>query len=108
MWADAQFIVLNFGIDENGCYLGNTGGHSMFNKLNAHWRALLCVGTITHDEYRRVTFRKHYRIIKEFTAPFETSDSVIVKSGLRLRSTLTQLTQCPYQQAVQESDDAIS
>ena len=52
MKTGAQFIVLNFGIDELGRYLGNTGGHSMFEKFNAHWRTLLDAGTITPDEFR--------------------------------------------------------
>ena len=29
-----RFICLNFGIDEKGRHLGNTGGHSMFDKFN--------------------------------------------------------------------------
>ena len=108
MQEGARFIVLNFGIDEKGRFLGNTGGHSMFDKFNDHWRALLNAGKITRDEFRRATFVQHYRTVEEFEAPFADSDGAVSKSGLRLKSSRTQLTQCPYYRAFQASEGAMS
>ncbi len=108
MQEGARFIVLNFGIDEKGRFLGNTGGHSMFDKFNDHWRALLNAEKITRDEFRRATFVQHYRTVEEFEAPFADRDGAVSKSGLRLKSTRTQLTECPYYRAFQASEGAMS
>ena len=65
-----RFVCMNFGIDEKGRYLGNTGGHSMFDKFNQHWRTHLDQGIITKEEYINTTFAQHYRTVEEFCAPF--------------------------------------
>ena len=41
-----RFICINFGIDEKGRYLGNTGGHNMFNNFTKHWKNLEQKGII--------------------------------------------------------------
>ena len=66
----AKFICLNFGIDENGMYLGNTGGHSMFDKFNEHWQRLREEKVISQDEYEKATFAQHYRTLEEFKKTF--------------------------------------
>ena len=93
-----RFICLNFGIDESGRYLGNTGGHSMFDRFAYHWKSLLNNGTITEDEYKSATFSQHYRTISEFRKPFDNQNSKVYKSGLRLKSIRTRLTKCPYKE----------
>ena len=45
-----RFVCMNFGIDEKGRYLGNTGGHSMFDRFNQHWKTHLDQGIITKEE----------------------------------------------------------
>ena len=91
-----RFISLNFGIDEKGRYLGNTGGHCMFDKFTFHWKALQKKGIISNDEFISATFTQHYRTVEEFIKPFENPDSKVSKSGLKLRSYKTMLTDCPY------------
>ena len=86
MKSGSQFIVLNFGIDEEGRYLGHTGGLSMFDKFTQHWRSLLNVDKITQEEFRRGTFVQHYRTLDEFKAPFANHDTPVMKAGLRLKS----------------------
>ena len=108
MKSGSQFIVLNFGIDEEGRYLGNTGGHCMFDKFTQHWRALLTAGRITQDEFRKATFVQHYRTLEEFRAPFDNANSPVAKAGLRLKSATTQLTKCPYQQAFLDAEGKMS
>ena len=84
-----RFICLNFGIDEFGRYLGNTGGYSMFDRFEYHWKSLLNNGIITEDEYKSATFTQHYRTISEFRKPFDNQNSKVYKSGLRLKSIKT-------------------
>lgn len=91
-----RFICLNFGIDEQGRFLGNTGGHSMFDKFNDHWKLLNQQNIITNDEYISATFPQYYRTIEEFKEPFNNPNSDISKSGLKLKSIATRLTKCPY------------
>ncbi len=91
-----RFICLNFGIDEKGNHLGNTGGHSMFDKFSYHWKKLEKKGTITNDEFIAATFTQYYRTVEEFKKPFENPKSKVSKAGLKLRSCSTQITDCPY------------
>jgi len=108
MKSGSKFIVLNFGIDEEGRYLGNTGGFSMFDKFTQHWRELLNKEKITQEEFRRATFVQHYRTLEEFKAPFESSDTPVMKAGLRLKLASTQLTKCPYRKAFVDADGSIT
>ncbi len=94
--AGGRFLCMNFGIDEKGRYLGNTGGHSMFDKFNEHWLSHFEEGLITEEEYVSATFAQHYRTMEEFCYPFKNKDSVISKAGLKLLSCKTKLTKCPY------------
>jgi len=91
-----RFICLNFGIDEKGRFLGNTGGHSMFDKFSFHWKKLEIEGIISNKEYIDATFAQHYRTVDEFLMPFKDPQSLISKTGLRLKSYKTSLTNCPY------------
>ena len=103
-----RFVCMNFGIDEKGCYLGNTGGHSMFDKFNQHWKAQLDQGIITDEEYTNATFAQHYRTVEEFCAPFNDKMSKISKAGLRLLSCSTKLTRCPYREAYEKNIHSMS
>ena len=103
-----RFICLNFGIDESGRYLGNTGGHSMFNRFAYHWKTLLNNGIITEDEYKSATFSQHYRTILEFRKPFDDKNSTVYKSGLRLKSCKTRLTKCPYKENYKKNIKSIT
>ncbi len=94
-----RFICLNFGIDEQGQYLGNTGGQHMFDHFHKHWLALFEDGSITAEEYKRASFSQYYRTMDEFCAPFNDPDSAIRKAGLKLKSCQSKLTKCPYEAA---------
>ena len=103
-----RFICYNFGIDDQGRFLGNTGGVHMFNTFEKHWRALRDDGTITAEEYRRATFSQHYRRMEEFLAPFDDSESAVSRAGLKVRHASSMLTPCPYRQAYEDSNGAMS
>ena len=103
-----RFICLNFGIDEQGRYLGHTGGQSMFDNFTSHWRALRDDGRISEEEFNRATFAQHYRTVDEFTAPFADPQSAVRQAGLRLLSVETRLTPCPYNAAFQNAGKEMS
>ena len=103
-----RFICYNFGIDDQGRFLGNTGGVHMFNTFDKHWRALRDEGTITGEEYRRATFTQHYRTMEEFLAPFEDPESPVAKAGLKVRHASSMLTPCPYKAAYDDSNNTMS
>jgi hypothetical protein len=103
-----RFICLNFGIDEEGRYLGNTGGKHMFDHFHKFWRALHDDGGITKDEYERATFVQYYRTIEEFCAPFADPDSHVSRAGLVLKSSFTKLTKCPYEAAFRSASGEMS
>ena len=46
-----RFVCINFGIDEKGRYLGNTGGHNMFDNFAKHWKNLETKNIISKDEF---------------------------------------------------------
>ena len=91
-----RFVCINFGIDEEGRCLGNTGGHVMFDKFTKNWKLLQEQGIISEQEFINATFTQHYRTIEEFRKPFDDKDSAISKSGLILKSCETMITDCPY------------
>tara|TARA_B100000902_G_scaffold280737_1_gene266582 strand:+ start:422 stop:1543 length:1122 start_codon:yes stop_codon:yes gene_type:complete len=98
-----RFICINFGIDENGRYLGNTGGNSMFESFHRHWRQHLENGIITKEEFVSATFPQHYRTIEEFSRPFLGHNCLANEIGLRLNKCFTKLTKCPYQQQFEDN-----
>ncbi len=91
-----RFICINFGIDEEGRYLGNTGGHNMFNNFSKHWKNLEKEGIISNQEFINATFTQHYRTVEEFREPFDNPNSEVSKSGLKLKSCKTMFTDCPF------------
>ncbi|WP_050930044.1 hypothetical protein [Aestuariivita boseongensis] len=97
-----RLVLYNFGIDEQGRYLGHTGGQSMFDMFARLWRALVEDGTITEDEYRATNFPQHYRTVEEFAAPFRNTDNPVYKAGLRLEEIGTLHTRCPFEQSFTE------
>ena len=103
-----RFICINFGIDEKGRCLGNTGGHVMFNNFAKNWKQLENQGLITNQEFINATFTQHYRTLEEFKKPFENKDSVISKSGLVLKSCETMITDCPYKIHYLKNKDTMS
>ena len=102
-----RFICINFGIDEQGRYLGNTGGNSMFDSFRRHWKNHLDKGIITKDEYISATFPQHYRTVEEFSRPFHGKDSFASKIGLKLNRCFTKLTKCPYRKQFDNNKESI-
>jgi hypothetical protein len=103
-----RFICLNFGIDAEGRYLGNTGGKHMFDHFHKFWKTLYEKGSITKSEYEGATFVQYYRTMEEFCAPFSDPNSEVTRAGLVLKSSSTKLTKCPYEAAFHDAGEGMS
>ena len=64
-----RLVFMNFGKDEQGRYLGGTGGVDMFDTFDALWKELASEGKITEHEYVNASFSQFYRTKEEFSAP---------------------------------------
>ncbi|UJR17419.1 hypothetical protein I4U23_004314 [Adineta vaga] len=107
--AGGVLVFANFCIDEQGHYLGATGGPiNMFDWFAKHWRKLKNNGEITESEYHNGTFQQYYRTVNEFTAPFQDENSSIRRAGLVLQNVTTHVTKCPYAAQFREHGDAIT
>jgi hypothetical protein len=102
-----RLVFLNFGIDEQGRYLGHTGEADMFDTYDRLWRELRDEGRITAEEYVRATFAQFYRTTEEFAAPLNPGGPAHA-AGLRLLSLRTGIVKCPYRRAFEEANGAMS
>ena len=103
-----QLVMLNFGIDEQGRYLGNTGGVNMFNTFATLWKQMSQEKVISDTEFKNTAFPQYYRTIDEFCAPLRDETSPVFKAGLRLVSAHTGVVRCPYRHAYDEAGGAMS
>jgi hypothetical protein len=101
-----RLCLFNFGIDEEGRYLGNTGGPNMFDTFNEIWAEFAEEGRITRAEYRSTNFPQHYRTVEEFTAPFKDVNSSVFRAGLHLEHIETRVVRCPYARDFESHGDA--
>lgn len=101
-----RLALFNFGIDEAGRYLGNTGGVSMFDTFNELWRDLAGQGAISQDEYRNTNFAQCYRTVDQFCAPLTDEESPVYRAGLRLGHVETRVVRCPYERDFAGHGDA--
>ncbi len=100
-----KLVLVNFCIDDDGNYLGNTGGVNMFDNFNANWQQFLDDGIITSDEYAAMTLPQYYNSTDEFTAPLLQKDSAVYKAGLRLVEINTGIVPCPFAQDYKKHKD---
>lgn len=101
-----RLCLFNFGIDEEGRYLGHTGGVSMFDTFSRIWTDLAGSRMITSEEAAAAVFPQHYRTVAEFTAPFHDTAPPVHAAGLRLEHVETRVVRCPYAVAFAEHRDA--
>ena len=92
-----RLALFNFGIDDQGRYLGHTGGVSMFDMFNELWAELASEGLITAAEYAATNFPQCYRTVAQFTAPLNDRSSPVYRAGLRLEHVESRVVRCPYE-----------
>jgi hypothetical protein len=103
----ARLVLVNFCIDEQGRYLGNTGGINMFDCFNRNWQQLLDEGVITASEYKAMTLPQYYNRVEEFSAPLLDEQSEVYKSGLRLSDIETAVVPCPFAEDFKQHGNAV-
>jgi hypothetical protein len=103
-----KLVLANFCVDEQGRYLGNTGGVNMFDTFTKHWRDLMETGQISETEYRSATFPQFYKTLEEFVSPFQDPNSPVRRAGLVLEHASTRVTGCPYAANFQVHGDPVA
>ncbi|MEM7067345.1 MAG: SAM-dependent methyltransferase [Pseudomonadota bacterium] len=98
-----RLCLFNFGVDDEGRYLGNTGGQNMFDTFSELWASLVDDGTITSQEYLNTNFPQCYRTQSEFTAPLDDTSSEVYRAGLRLEHVESRVVRCPFKQDFTEN-----
>lgn len=101
-----KMVLVNFCRDEQGQYLGNTGGVNMFDTFNAIWLEFLRDGKIEQGEYEAMTLPQYYNTIGEFSAPLVDESSNCYKAGLRLENIETGIVPCPFAEEFKQHGDA--
>lgn len=91
-----KLVLVNFCIDRNGQYLGNTGGVNMFHTFNELWLEFVKLGRVTKDEYVAMTLPQYYNTVEEFSAPLADPTDPAYQAGLRLEHIETQVVPCPF------------
>jgi hypothetical protein len=99
----ARLCLFNFGIDEEGRYLGNTGGVNMFDTFADLWREMRDEGVITGREFAATNFPQCYRTQSEFTAPLLDEAGPVHAAGLRLEHVEARVVRCPFEQDFTEN-----
>ncbi len=92
----SKLVLVNFCIDEQGRYLGNTGGVNMFDQFNSNWQQFVDDGVITVEEYNAMTLPQYYHTVEEFSAPLLHKRSPVYEAGLRLVDIETAVVHCPF------------
>ena len=100
-----RLVLVNFGVDDEGRYLGNTGGVNMFDTFDAIWRSFVKDNTITEAEYRAMTLPQYYKSVEEFRAPLDDSDSPVSRAGLSVEHCETRVVPCPFASDFQQHGD---
>jgi len=101
-----RLVLINFARDEQGRYLGNTGGVNMFDTFNQIWLDFVDAGRIARDEYENMTLPQYYNTVEEFSAPLTDPDDPVYRAGLRLEHIDTRLVLCPFAESFREHGDA--
>lgn len=101
-----KLVLINFARDEQGYYLGNTGGINMFDTFNQIWRSFLAEKRISQVEYEGMTLPQYYNSVEEFKAPLTDKADAVYQAGLRLDHIDTRIVKCPFAEAYREHGDA--
>ena len=100
-----RLVLVNFGRDEEGRYLGNTFGVNMFETFNEIWKEFMEGGRISRGEYQRMTLPQYYNTVEEFTQPLTDPTSPVYLSGLRMVDIHTNIVPCPFAEEFKRHGD---
>ncbi len=91
-----KLVLINFGTDEQGHYLGNTDGINMFDTFNDIWLSFVEQKRINQREYENMTLPQYYNSVEEFSEPLINSEEAVYQAGLRLDRIDTRIVKCPF------------
>lgn len=97
-----HFLLVNFGINDQGHYLGNTEGVHMFNQFHRLWQDMVAEGKIHAEELQRMNFPQYYRRPDDYRRAL--SDPAL-EGKLELVAIEDLTTPCPYRAALHSSGD---
>ncbi len=101
-----KLVLINFGKDEQGRYLGNTGGVNMFDTFNEIWLSFIGQKRISQKEYENMTLPQYYNSVEEFSAPLVSTKEAVYQTGLRLDHIDTRIVKCPFAEDYKTHGDA--
>ena len=101
-----KLVLINFAKDDQGRYLGNTGGVNMFDQFNLIWQGFVEQGRITRAEYENMTLPQYYNTDEEFSAPLQDQDDPVYQAGLRLEHIDSRIVKCPFAESFAQHGDA--
>lgn len=101
-----KLVLVNFGIDEAGRYLGNTVGVNMFDTFHEIWQEFLAADRISAQEYKSMTLPQYYNTVEEFSAPLLDKNNPCYQAGLRLEHIETAVVPCPFAEEFKVHKDA--
>ncbi len=102
-----KLVLINFGTDEKGQYLGNTGGINMFDTFNEIWQSFVDEKRVSQKEYENMTLPQYYNSVEEFSAPLTNPDEPVYQAGLRLDHIDTRVVKCPFAKDFESHGDSI-
>ncbi|MCA1761856.1 MAG: hypothetical protein ABR574_10810 [Cryomorphaceae bacterium] len=102
MHRGAQFLLVNFGINEKGQFLGNTRDVHMFNTFYANWSKMAKEGIITAEEVRNTNFPQYYRSASDYA---QAVNDPRLEGKFELVSIDDLTTDCPYREDFEASGD---
>jgi hypothetical protein len=97
-----RFVSVTFGIDEQGRFLGSTGGVSMHRTFQEVWEEVAADGGISRAELDAMTLPQYYRTVAEFRAPFDDGTA----PGFVLEDVFCRVVDCPFATAFAVHGDA--
>ncbi len=100
-----KMVLVNFCRDQQGYYLGNTGGVNMFDTFNQIWQQFVAEGRISDQEYLNMTLPQYYHTVPEFSEPLTNPDNPCYQAGLRLDSIETRVVSCPFAEEYKRDND---
>jgi len=100
MHKGAHFLLVNFGINDRGQFLGNTHDVHMFDTFYKLWSQMATDGEITEDEVRNTNFPQFYRSATDY---HRAVSDVRLSEKLEIVGIDNLVTGCPYREDFEES-----
>ncbi len=102
MHTGAYFLLVNFGINEGGQFLGNTRGVHMFNHFYKILSQMVDEGKITKEELLNMNFPQFYRSKEDYR---KAVDDPSLKGQLEIVDIKDLTTPCPYREDFENTGD---